>query len=89
MPQPPRPTPLHANSVSFAPTAYADPASFPTFDPNLSTDLLHLIGALPSTELVTTPATVPEPASVGMLALGILSAVGFHAARQRTGHRSG
>jgi hypothetical protein len=74
-------------SVSYALTAYTDPASFDTFDPSFSTDLLDLTGPLPGISLVSTPSAVPEPVSIGLMAVGVLSVVGFHTSRRLMGRR--
>jgi PEP-CTERM motif len=72
-------------SLSYALTAFADPANFSSFDPTNSLDLLNLTGPLASNDLIATPAFVPEPASIGMLVLGIVSAIGYaaHGRRKR------
>jgi hypothetical protein len=72
-------------SVSFGLTAYADPANFHTFDPSFSDDLLNLTGPLPGISLVSTPtpsSPAPEPASIGLMVLGVLSVIGFQTARR-------
>jgi hypothetical protein len=74
-------------SISYALTAYADPASFSTFDPTFSNDLLNLTGPLPDISLVSTPAAVPEPVSIGLMAFGVLSVVGFHTSRRLVSRR--
>jgi hypothetical protein len=75
-------------SISYALTGYADPASFDTFDPSLSFDLLSLTGPLPDSLLVDTPgATTPEPASIVMISVGILSVAGARIGRRRAGRR--
>ena len=56
-------------------TAYADPASFSTFDLSLQPDLLNLTGPLAATDFVGT-ASVPEPASIVLCGLGVLGVLG-------------
>jgi hypothetical protein len=74
-------------SVSYSLTGYSDPASFHTFDPDLSLDLLNLTGPLPTISLISTPS-VPEPASIGLVAFGVLSVVGFRTVRRLVSRRS-
>jgi len=74
-------------SISYCLTAYADPANLDTFDPGLSLDLLNLTGPLPDISLVSTPGAVPEPASIGMMAVALLSLVGFRTSRRLMGRR--
>ena len=74
-------------SVSYALTAYTDPASIDTFDPSFSTDLLDLTGPLPGISLVSTPSAVPEPVSIGLMAVGVLSVVGVRTSRRLLGCR--
>jgi hypothetical protein len=68
-------------------TAYTDPASFSTFDPSLSTDLLNLTGPLSDISLVSTPSVVPEPVSIVLMGFGVLSVVGFRTGRRLMGRR--
>jgi hypothetical protein len=70
-------------------TAYADPASFSSFDPTNSTDLLALTGPLPTISFVGT-TTTPEPASLIMLGVGALCVLGCSVWqwRKQTGQRN-
>jgi hypothetical protein len=58
-------------SVSAALTGYSDPASFSSFDPSFSTDLLNLTGPLPEDSLGTTASLTPEPRTWVLLILGL------------------
>ena len=58
-------------SVSYAVTGFADPASFSTFDPTNSIDLLSLTGPLPTDALVGSVPT-PEPCSLCLGVLGVI-----------------
>jgi hypothetical protein len=55
-------------SVSYAITGYADPASFSSFDPTDSTDLLSLTGPLPTDSFIS--GSVPEPGAL-LLVVGV------------------
>ena len=68
-------------TVAYTLTAFADPANFNTFDPTLTPDLLALTGPLPDNVLIGTSA-IPEPASLSLLAVGVLGVLG-HSARRR------
>jgi hypothetical protein len=72
-------------SVTYTLTGFADPASFNTFDPTNSGDLLALTGPLPINSVIDTFAT-PEPASLSMLVVGVLGVLGY-SARRRLGRR--
>ncbi len=58
-------------SVSAALTGYSDPASFSSFDPSFSADLLNLTGPLPEDGLGTTASLTPEPRTWVLLILGL------------------
>ncbi len=55
-------------SISTALTGYSDPASFDSFSPDLSVDLLNLAGPLPGLEFADTPTVTPEPSTVLLMA---------------------
>jgi hypothetical protein len=75
-------------SVSYALTAYTDPASIEMFDPTFGNDdLLNLTGPLPTDVTFVSSAAVPEPSSIVMMALGVLSVGGFHVSRRLRGRR--
>ena len=56
-------------------TAYADPADISTFD-IAPADLLGLTGPLPSLDLIAPSTVTPEPASLGLIALGTIGLLG-------------
>ena len=56
-------------------TLYADPASFSSFDPTFSTDLLALTGPLPLDTFVGT-TSIPEPTSLVMFGTGVACLMG-------------
>ncbi len=69
-------------TVTYTFTGFADPASFSSFDPIDSTDLLSLTGPLPTLSLVGDGA-VPEPSSLALCGLGAVALAGY-ARRRRT-----
>jgi hypothetical protein len=66
-------------SISAALTAFSDPASFDTFDPSLSLDLLGLTGPLPDFGLVSSDANVsaPEPSGLSLAGVGLAGLLFF------------
>src|SRR5262249_14244749 len=68
-------------SGSYGLPGYAHPAPFDRFDPITAPDLLALTGPLPSDTLVGS-AAVPEPASIVMMSLGLVSVGGVQMGRR-------
>ncbi|HEY4365357.1 MAG TPA: PEP-CTERM sorting domain-containing protein [Bryobacteraceae bacterium] len=71
-------------SISVALTGFTDPASFSSFDPTGSTDLLSLAGALPQDTLMGTSTTTPEPGTWALFGTGL---VAIMLVRRRLGSR--